>query len=370
MNSNRIWEEDAPESKSKVFFVPLPDGAGVFQQVDGIRKAYEAVGSGNVVNAADFVAVKVHVGEKGNTTHMHRALAKEIVRLLKKEGTEPFLTETSTLYKGERMNGVKHLLHAHFQGFSVDQVGAPFVMADGLLGNTDDRLEIHGELNEAVYIAKEILLADAPVVVSHATGHIGTGLGACIKNIGMGLASRRGKLRQHSSLRPRVNENHCQSCGKCIEWCPQDAIVERNGKAFILAEKCVGCGEFLTVCKFDAIPFNWDIGSLQLQKNMAEYASGVLANKKGKTIFLNILMNITKNCDCLTSEQHKIMPDVGIIASVDPVAVDKATLDMTVRPNGENLATLSYPGIDPMVQLRHAEKIGLGRLDYEAITIG
>jgi len=370
MRSNRIWSENMPESTSKVYFVPLPDGAGVHQQVEGVRQAYEAVGGGNVVKAGDFAAVKVHVGEKGGTTHAHPELTKEIVRLIKKEGAEPFLTETSTLYKGERMNGVKHLLHAHFQGFSVERVGAPFVMADGLLGNTDDRVEIHGELNEAVYIAKEILLADALVVMSHATGHIGTGLGACIKNLGMGLASRRGKLRQHSSLQPHVKENLCQLCGKCMEWCPQGAIVERNGKAFILAEQCIGCGECLTVCKFDAIPFNWDVGSMTIQKNMAEYALGVLVNKKEKAVFFNILVNMTKDCDCLNRKQQKIIPDVGIIASVDPVAVDKATLDMTVGPNKENLATLSYPGIDPMIQLRHAEKIGLGRLAYETIRVG
>lgn len=354
---------------AKVYFLPLPDGVSVAEQAAAMRKIYEASGADEVFGARDFVAIKLHVGEKKNTTHVKPELVRELVEKVKAKGALPFLTETSTLYKGERENAVKHLLHAHRHGFGIDNVGAPFIMADGLTGNTEYEVTINGELHKTVKVAREIMSADAMLVVSHPTGHPAAGLGACIKNLGMGLASRMGKMRQHSAMLPEVLTDKCRFCQKCLKWCPQEAIIEKTGKAYIITEKCIGCGECLAVCRFDAVKYDWGAESGFMQRSMAEHAYGVVKEKQGKCFFFNVMINMTKDCDCFNVNQQKFIPDIGILASADPVAIDVATLDLTAKANGQTLAELAYKHHNARIQIEHAAKIGMGSLDYELITL-
>ena len=355
--------------KSKVFLAKVADGATASDQVNALQKLYAAGELNQVVAKRDFVAIKFHVGEKNNTTHVKPEVIRKIVDLAKEAGGQPFLTETSTLYKGERENAVKHLMHAHRHGFGIEQVGAPFIMADGLTGNSEFEIQIDGELHKSVKVAREVVGADALIVVSHATGHVLTGLGACIKNIGMGLASRMGKMREHSAMLPEVIHDKCRYCKKCIQWCPQETIIEKDGKAFILSEKCIGCGECLAVCRFDAVKYDWNAESGFTQKSMAEHAFGIVKGKIGKSLFINVLVDMTHDCDCFSVKQEKCIPDIGILASFDPVAIDKATLDLTAQLHGKTLAELSNDRSDAMIQVGHAASIGMGSLEYELITV-
>ena len=355
--------------KSKVFLAPVMDGAAVTQQVEALQKLYTAGELNQVVAKRDFVAIKFHVGEKNNTTHVKPELIRKIVDLAKEAGGQPFLTETSTLYKGERENAVKHIMHANRHGFGIEQTGAPFIMADGLTGNAEFEIQIEGELHKSVKVARDVVSADTLIVVSHATGHVVTGLGACIKNIGMGLASRMGKMREHSAMLPEVIQDKCRFCKKCIQWCPQETIIEKNGKAFIVSENCIGCGECLAVCRFDAVKYDWNAESGFTQKSMAEHAFGILKGKAGKSLFINVLVDMTNDCDCFSVKQEKCIPDIGILASFDPVAIDKATLDLTAQKNGKTLAEMAHARNDAMIQIGHAAKIGMGSLEYELITV-
>ena len=350
---------------SAVYFIPLNDGCTPEQQAEATGKIFDAAGVKKCIQKDDFVAIKLHVGEKKNTTHIDPAVARAVVEKVKACKGQPFLTETSTLYKGERENAIKHLIHAHKHGFGFEQVGAPFIMADGLAGNTEIEVPIPGELNQSVKIAREIRVADALMVISHPTGHMVTALGACIKNLGMGLASRMGKMRQHSSMKPKVLAQKCKACGKCIQWCPGNFISDRDGVAYIDEDRCIGCGECLAVCRFDAVEYNWGQDSEFVQKQMAEHALGVVIGKEDKCFYINILVNMTKDCDCMAKTQKKIIPDVGILGSFDPVAVDKATLDLTIQEGGGNLAEIAFKRLSGSVQLDHAAKIGLGSPDYE-----
>ncbi|MFQ3621727.1 MAG: DUF362 domain-containing protein, partial [Spirochaetales bacterium] len=243
--------------ETTVYFFDLPEKSTLEQRVKGTRKLLEVAGFDSILSKKDKVAVKTHVGEKKNTTHVAPQIVKVVVERIKRIGASPFLTETSTLYKGERSNAIDHLNHAYVHGFGYDKVGAPFIMADGLYGNSEVEVEIPGKIFSKVLIARDAVFSDALVVISHPTGHIGEGLGACIKNIGMGLASRKGKLRMHSTMKPAVKKEACTLCRQCIFWCPEDAIIEQEGKAFIIKEKCIGCGECLAVCRFDAVEYNW-----------------------------------------------------------------------------------------------------------------
>jgi len=228
---------------------------------------------------------------------------------------------------------------------------------------------IDGELHQSVKVAQEVMNADALLVVSHPTGHPAAGLGGCIKNIGMGLASRMGKMRQHAAMLPEIIVDKCKFCKKCIQWCPEGTIVEKGGRAFIVKERCIGCGECLAVCRFDAVKYDWGRESGFLQKSMAEHACGVLQGKQGKCFFFNVAIDMTKDCDCFNVNQTKMIPDIGILASSDPVAIDKATLDLTAAAHGKNLAQMSYAHHNAMLQIEHAAKLGMGTLEYELIEI-
>lgn len=325
----------------------------------------QAAGLDRIIEPNHKVAIKLHVGERDNDTHVSPDIVKPIVACVKRNDALPFLTETSTLYRGRRSNAVDHIIQAMDHGFTYEKTGAPFIMADGLSGNTEIEVSIEGIIFDKVSIAREIVFADALVTVSHPTGHPGMGLGAALKNLGMGLSSRIGKLRQHSSIKPYVDKKACTFCRKCMQWCPADAIVEQQEKAFILTEKCIGCGECLSLCNYDAIRYDWGVESADLQKRVAEHALGVLQNKKQRCFFFNFLIDMTKGCDCEGSRQERIMPDVGILASPDPVAIDQATLDITAGHHGESLAKKSEPQLNPSIQLEHAEKIGLGNRTYD-----
>ncbi|MBN1797616.1 MAG: DUF362 domain-containing protein [Spirochaetales bacterium] len=349
----------------KVLFKALTKQSTLKERVAAIAAVLQNIELPNAYSKHEKVAVKIHVGEKKNNTFIAPEIVRQAVRWIKSKGGQPFLTETSTLYKGERSHAINHLIHAFNHGFTYGKVGAPFIMADGLVGNSEIEVAIPGLIYKSVLIAREIETADALVAISHPTGHMVSGLGACIKNLGMGLASRMGKMRQHSSVKPIIKSDLCTLCRLCIKWCPEDAIIERDGKAFIIKENCTGCGECLAVCGFDAVAYNWGVGSADLQKRMAEHALGVIINKKNKCLFINVLADMTEDCDCLAKLQKPIIPDIGILASVDPVAIDQATLDLTRKNDGVDLGRKSYPTLDPTVQLEHAENINLGSRVYE-----
>lgn len=356
--------------KAKVFFYRLANGASATEQVQAVSKLYTAAGVSSVLGSNDFVAIKLHVGEGSNNTRIRPELIRELVKRVNHEDAAPFLTETSTLYKGERHNAVKHLLQAHRQGFGIENVGAPFIMADGLLGNTEYEVAIPGELHKTVNVAREIISADALLVVSHATGCISTGLGACIKNLGMGLASRKGKRRQHSAVLPSIDSSQCTYCKKCMKWCPADAIIQANGKAYIVADKCIGCGECIATCRFDAVKYNFNADEGYLQKSMAEHACGAVIDKPGKCFYFNVLINMTQNCDCLVKKPDaKLIPDLGILASKDPVAIDQATQDLTRAAFGHPLGYLAFPQRNACIQIEHAAQIGMGSMEYELIEV-
>ena len=347
-----------------VYFAELPPESALEQRLAATRRILEACEFSRLIAPRDRTAVKIHVGEKHNTTHLAPQIVREVVEAVKRAGGSPFLTETSTLYKGERSNAVDHLRHAYAHGFGFEATGAPFIMADGLTGNSEVEVPIPGLLFDKVAIAREVLLADSLVAVTHATGHLGNGLGAAIKNLGMGLASRMGKLRQHASLKPTVDPQACTFCAKCLKWCPAEAIVERGGKAFIVSELCIGCGECLAVCRFDAVRHDWGTDLGLLQRREAEHALGVIQDKRDKLLILSYLVDMTKDCDCMARGQQPLQPDLGILASSDPVAADQAALDLTRERFGSSLAEAGWPAIDATVQLEHGEKIGLGSRTY------
>ncbi len=352
---------------SDVFFLSIDDYR---KNNKKLSKLFQKAGFESCLRKNDFSAIKIHFGEEGIDTYIPSNLIKPVIESIKKCEAKPFLTDTCVLYKSRRDNAVDHLLIAYEHGYSIHELGIPVIIGDGLLGNEDKKVKIKGEIFDSVDLASIIFEANSMIVVSHVTGHMGTGMGAALKNSGMGLASRKGKLRQHSGMNPTIKQKKCTGCGVCVQWCPVNAITINNEKAFIHSEKCIGCGECLAVCNFNAVGFRWKFEGVELQKRMVEHALGVVKVNSGRIGFMNYLIKITKDCDCMATHQKPIIEDIGFLASKDPVAIDNATLDLISQKAGKNIGELSYPQIDVKAQIRHGEKIGLGSSEYRLIEIG
>ncbi len=354
---------------SEVFFAPVSEGEHRESIIRKIEDLYEAADLGSCISENDLVAIKLHFGEKGNVTHVPAEYFRPIIEKVKQKRGKPFFTDTNTLYRGQRSNSVDHMHLAHEHGFTIENTGAPVIIADGLVGTSEIEVEINGNMYSKVAIASDAIMANAFIVVAHVTGHPGTGLGAILKTLGMGLSSRKGKLNQHSKMLPEVDPDKCTACMLCIKWCPQDTIALRNEKAFVVQENCIGCGECLAVCRFGAVKFDWGNESHVLQEKIVEHAYGAVKDKEGKVGYMNFLISVTKGCDCFGSKQEPIIPDIGIIAGKDPIALDKAALDLILEKSGKELSEIAYPGVDPHIQLRHGENLGMGTMDYRFIEV-
>jgi len=336
------------------------------------RGLFRAGGFAGCFRENDFTAVKVHVGEDRNTTYIKAPCLKGLVEELIALKTKPFITDTSTLYTGRRHNAIDHTVLATQRGFSVEGLGVPFIAPDGLFGTAETIVRVNGQLDREVSIAADIVRCQSLLSIAHFTGHCATCAGATLKTLGMGCSSRKGKMRQHSALKPRVKKGKCTRCGECYRHCPADAIVLDRVQAHIDRDKCIGCAECVAVCRFDAVEYDWKQENSILQKSVAEHALGALKGKESRAVFFNFLLSITKDCDCFDrADMPTMVEDIGILASADPVAVDQAAIDLVETRGGRKLPQLiGNSQLDWHHQIEHAVKIGLGRADYELIEVG
>ena len=347
-----------------------------------LEKLVERAGLAEVLAKRDLTAVKLHFGEMGNTAFVRPIYVREIVKMIKKTGAVPFLTDANTLYAGTRGNSVSHVETAIRNGFAYSVVEAPIIIADGLRGRSQTGVAVHGKHFDTVYIGSDIVNADALVSIAHFKGHELGGFGGTLKNVGMGSASRHGKLEQHSGIAPKVKRKKCIGCEACVDHCSQGAIAMAEGKAAIDAEACIGCGECILMCAQEAIQVQWSKSIPEFMEKMVEYTQGVLAGKKDKALFLNVITDVSPACDCMPVSDAPIVRNIGIAASRDPVAVDQASADLvnaepaqpgscleTGREPGEDKFRALYPKVDWTHQLAYAERLNLGSRDYRLVTI-
>ena len=355
---------------SKVYITraSIDDGEDVIS--DKARKLFKAGGFASCFKKNDFTAIKVHVGEKGNNTYLKAPCLKGLVDELLRLKTKPFLTDTCTLYTGQRHNAIDHTILAAEHGFSLAGLGIPFIISDGMVGLSETTVEINGEVNKEVFIASELARCQSILAVAHFTGHCAACAGGVLKTLGMGCASKKGKMQQHAALTVRIGDD-CTRCGECVRHCPADAISLGDVKAHIDQDKCISCAECLAVCRFGAVKCNWGEESEMLQKGIAEYALGTLKGKENRAVFFSYIISVTADCDCMgRANMRKIVPDIGIAGSTDPVAVDKAALDLVEKAGRRTLGKLlKNDQLDPRYQIEHAERIGLGSSDYELVEL-
>jgi uncharacterized Fe-S center protein len=316
------------------------------------------------VRERDLVGIKLTFGEAGNTGHAPPPLIRQLVKAIRKRGGRPFVTETNTLYNGRRKNAVEHLKVAREHGFTHASLDAPIILGDGILGRENYDVAVAGKHVQMAHLAPSVRDMDFLVAVAHMTGHMVEGFGGALKNVGMGLASRAGKLDQHSAVSPFIDDELCILCHACFDVCPVDAISEEHGSALVDRTTCIGCADCIAVCPTNAMKIDWSREALQVQEATVEYALAVVRALSGRAAFVNLLNHISRDCDCMGPTKDILAPDLGIVASADPVAVDQASVDLVNRAAGEDAFRRAWPRIDPLAQTRHAEALGLGSSDY------
>ena len=371
--------------KSKVYFTDFRTRVGV-SLTEKLQRLIKKAGITDIDMDGKFVAIKMHFGELGNLSYLRPNYAKAVADVVKECGGKPFLTDCNTLYPGSRKNALEHLDCANINGFSTITTGCQIIIGDGLRGTDDITVPVrNGEYCKEAYIGRAVMDADIFISLTHFKGHESTGFGGAIKNIGMGCGSRAGKMHQHNSGKPIVHDDLCRGCRRCAKECGSDAITYENGKAVINQDICKGCGRCIGACAFDAIENqNWNANEI-LGRKMAEYSQAVCDGRP--TFHISLVRDISPNCDCHGENDAPILPDVGIFASFDPVALDQACVDAclhaTPMPNSQlsdNLADPhwhhhhdnfldSNPNVRWKETLEHAEKIGLGTREYELIQM-
>jgi len=352
---------------ARVVFIPASAAEASDVLARKTERLFVELGIEEKVKEDSFVALKLHFGERKNKGHIQSAWLARVVDRLSKCSRRVFFTDTDTLYTGPRSNAVEHIRLAWSHGFSADKTVVPLLIADGLIGRDSEEIAVGLERIRTAKLASGIVHSDFLVCFSHLTGHIIAGVGGAVKNLAMGCASRAGKLEQHSDVHPRIKAKACTNCGICLDYCPAGAIIQEGGSARIVDEKCIGCGECLVVCKAGAVRMRWTEDAVSLQEKMAEYALAVHSLFPGRAAYLNFVLNVTKDCDCMAEAQKPITADLGLLASTDPLALDKASIDLVLERAGADVFRRGYD-IDWSIQLRHGSRIGLGSLDYELIT--
>jgi uncharacterized Fe-S center protein len=347
-----------------------------------LERLLDQAGLQNVVAANDLSAIKIHFGEKGGHAYIRPVFMRKIVDSVRQAGGKPFLTDSCTLYPGQRKEAVSALSCGVENGFAYAVVGAPLIICDGLRGHSSRRVPIAGEILSSADIGIEILEADNLIAVSHFKCHDLSGFGGAIKNLAMGCSSREGKLEMHSNLAPLVNAVCCTSCGACLPGCAHGALEITDEAALIDIERCTGCGRCISLCPTRAIQIQWNAKTGEVMRKMAEYALAAVSGKQGKTLFINFITQVSPSCDCYGHSDAAIVPDLGILASTDPVALDQACADLVNQARGIPDTALStghepggdkfrgvHPDIDWEVTLEQGEKIGLGKRAYKLIRL-
>jgi uncharacterized Fe-S center protein len=355
--------------KSKVYFIPVEDSSDIKEVNRRLGILFDRSGILSTAGLGGKTVIKIHFGEEGNTGFVRPEHLKVICDRVSVNADSVLLSDANTLYRGRRINSIEHLKLAREHGFIKETTGAEVFIPDD--NNVEDvvSVDIGQKFIGSAKLARIFLDNDLLIAVSHFKGHILAGFGGALKNIGMGCATREGKLAQHCDLAPVVHPENCIGCGKCVLVCPVSAITLKDKKASVDNSKCIGCASCLEVCPTAAMFIDFEAGD-KVQYKMAEYALAVLKGRKNKAVFINFAVKISKECDCWGGENPRIAPDVGILACDDPVSVDKASLDLVNKACGRDIFTAAHPDQDGMKQLEYAAAIGLGSLDYEIVNCG
>ena len=390
---------------AKVYYTSLRTH-GRESQIDKLKRLIRRAGIEQIDFENKFVAIKIHFGELGNLSFLRPNYARAVADVVKELGGMPFLTDCNTLYVGSRKNALEHIDCAYQNGFTPYATGCQVIIADGLKGTDETLVPVRGgEYVQEAKIGHALMDADIVISLTHFKGHEQAGFGGCMKNLGMGGGSRAGKMEQHASGKPSVHEPACIGGRACERICAHGAVsfsttrerVLKNGQtvttpvASIDHERCVGCGRCIGACNQDAIEADCDAAADVLNCKIAEYTKAIVQDRP--QFHISLAIDVSPNCDCHPENDTPIVPDIGMFASFDPVAIDQACIDavlkMPAMPNTEltemrdkleaaggvpehcahDHFNMTHPDTNWRSMIEHGEKIGLGTSSYELIEV-
>ena len=345
-----------------------------------LTRLIDRAGLGTIDFDHKFVAIKIHFGEMGNLAYLRPQYARALAAYIKERGGLPFLTDCNTLYVGSRKNALEHIETAYINGYTPYATGCQVIIADGVRGTDEAYIPIGCEEVKTAKIGRAIADADIIISLTQFKGHEDAGFGGALKNLGMGSGSRAGKMEMHYDGKPVVDRDRCCGCRKCATICANDGIHYESSKAVIDHDNCVGCGRCIAICSFDAIKPHNSSSATSLNRRIAEYAYAVVKDKPN--FHISIAADISPNCDCHPENDAPIVPNIGMFASFDPVAIDLAAADAVNAMPANPRSALSeaecrchdhfiyvHPNTNWRVQIEHGEEIGLGSSEYELIRI-
>ena len=370
--------------KAKVYFTNMRTTPQC-NLIDKMERVVRQAGIADIDFKNKFAAIKIHFGEPGNLAYLRPQYAARMAAVVRSLGGRPFLTDSNTLYTGRRANAVDHLQSAMENGYNPISAQCPVIIADGLKGTDYREIVIDGEYCKTAKIGTAIVDADVVISMNHFKGHEQAGFGGALKNLGMGAASRGGKLELHSGSQPRIKEHKCVGCSMCARHCAHGAISMVDHKAVIDYSRCVGCGQCIAMCQYNAAVPGASDTTERLNYKIAEYTAAVLKDKPH--FHVSFIVDVSPECDCWNHNDAAVVPNIGILASYDPVALDQACADLVIAApalksdnvlhcnhdhgtlEGEDKFHLLHPDTHWRAALEHGEKIGLGTREYELITV-
>lgn len=377
---HRLEEKEMTASKVYYSDLRVKNGDNLLTK---LQRLIKTAGIGEIDFEDKYAAIKMHFGEPGNLAFLRPNYAKAVADVVKELGGKPFLTDCNTLYVGGRKNALDHLDSANLNGFHPLTTGCQILIADGLKGTDESLVPVEGgQYVKEAKIGRAVMDADVFISLTHFKGHEATGFGGALKNIGMGCGSRAGKMEMHSAGKPHVDQDLCIGCRQCAKVCAHDAPQFENKKAYIDHDKCVGCGRCIGVCPKDAVQPASDESNDILNCKIAEYTKAVVDGRP--SFHISLVIDVSPYCDCHAENDAAIVPNIGMFASFDPVALDMACADavnaqpeiknsllgemMEEEHHHDHFHTI-FPETNWESSIEHAVKIGLGQKEYELITV-
>lgn len=366
-------------SKSKVYFTDFRANPNE-NLLQKFRRLLERAGFAQLDLDGKFVAIKIHFGEMGNLAFLRPNYSRVVVDYTKELGGKPFLTDANTLYVGSRKNALDHLDTAYTNGFNPFVTGCHVIIADGLKGTDEVLVPINCQYVKEAKIGRAVMDADVIISLTHFKMHECIGVGGTLKNLGMGCGSRAGKMEMHSNGKPTVNQELCIGCKACAKTCAHNAIsFNEHKKASIDKTKCAGCGRCVGRCPKDAVYAAMDEKYEILNKKICEYSLAVVKDRPA--FHISFVTDVSPFCDCHAENDVPVVPNVGMFASFDPVALDLACAEAVnaqpVVPNsilankkscGDHFQTM-HPDTNWRSVVEYGAEIGLGSVCYELVKI-
>ncbi len=300
----------------------------------------------------DKIIMKLHMGEKGNKYYLKPDFVKIFVDVLKELNVKPFLFDSPVIYPGGRDTIKKYYKTAAEHGFTEENIGCKIVISNDFKYVKTEHLNAE--------MCRPLIEADGLLVLSHVKGHMCSGFGGAIKNLGMGGMTIKTKTDIHNFANPMF-VGDCAGCGTCVKVCPVQTISLKDNKAVFNLKGCWGCGLCINACPSNVLKPK--IASFD--RLIAEGGAAVLKNTK-KAYYINVLKDITKLCDCASNPEGIVLEDIGILLGKDIVAIEKASFDLINKKAGKDLFKEIHKK-SPLEHIKEGKRLGLGSLDYKLI---